>query len=107
MTRVQFRLSMPSCGSWNGKWSGEGRNYSIAHNMTDKGADALMGGMLVRTWSHRWEDGWCANISARIVPRGERLKKSDGFSGYDWMISNIIDHGDTRDKDELAKAVQP
>ena len=44
-------------------------------------------------WTHRWDDGWCAGICARVVPKGERLKKSAGFSGYDWMVANIIDHG--------------
>jgi hypothetical protein len=90
MKRIEFRLSMPSCGSWNGKWSGADFNYTIVRKFTDAIADKLM---QTASWSHRWNDGWCANISARIVPPGERLKKSDGFSGYDWMVANIIDHG--------------
>jgi len=29
--------------------------------------------------------------------KGERRPPSDGFNGYEWMVSNIIDHGNTRE----------
>lgn len=93
--RVEFLLSMPGARSWNGRWSGEGRNWSIVKTLSDAAAVRLLGERSEASWSHRWDDGWCALVSARVV-RG-RLPKSDGFSGYDWMVANILDHGDTRE----------
>ena len=95
MKRVEFKLSMPSRGSWNGGWSGAEKNYTIVKRLTDATADALLS---KGSWFHRLDDSWCAQVSAREIRKGERLKKSDGFSGYDWMVVNIIDHGDTQDR---------
>jgi hypothetical protein len=106
MIRIEFRLSMPSSPSWNGAWSGAGRNYSIVKSLTDKAASALMGDKATRAWFHSWDDGWGARVSARVVMAGERLPKSDGFAGYDWMVANILDHGDTRDQKDIAKAAK-
>lgn len=93
MARVEFRLSMPSRGSWNGGWSGADRNYAIVRSLTTAQLDALMEGEPKRSWFHRWDDGWCAQITARVMSPGERVKKSDGFSGYDWMVANILAYG--------------
>lgn len=99
MKRIEFRLSMPGRGSWNGAWSGSERNYAIVRTMTDEAVKKLMGtdlGIAIsKSWYHRWDDGWTAQVTARIVPAGERLKKSNGFCGYDWMVTNILDHGNT------------
>jgi len=94
MKRIEFRLSMPGCPSWDGKWSGSGRNYTIVHKLTNTSFTKLMGSGVERTWIHHWPDGWTAQVTARLVPTGERLKKSDGFNGYDRMVRNILDHGD-------------
>ena len=99
--RVAFRLSMPGCPSWNGHWSGEGRNYIIVKSLSEDSAKILLAGEAEKSWRHYWEDGWCAQVTARVVPKGEKLLKSAGFCGYDWMVENILDHGDTRKKDEL------
>ena len=105
MKRIEFRLSMPGIGSWNGKWTGEGRNYSIARKISDKWANKLLSGKDTASWSHHWDDGWSARVSARIVPVGERLKKSDGFYGYEWMVSNILAYGAT-EKPQVAEAIK-
>jgi hypothetical protein len=89
---------MPSRGSWDGGWSGAGRNYVIVRSMRDADAAALLGGKGKESWWHLWDDGWAACVTARLMDRGERTPKSDGFSGYDWMVRNILDHGDTRDR---------
>lgn len=97
MTRVEFRLSMPGRSSWDGRWSGDGRNYTTVRSLTNEAAAKLFaveGGFTAhKSWTHRWSDGWCAQIEARIVRTGERLKKSDGFCGYSWMVDNIIRTG--------------
>jgi len=96
-TRVVFTLSMPSSPSWNGRWSGEGRNYNVVRSLSksDMKNSGISGGMT--RWYHRWDDGWCACIEASIMGKGERRPPSDGFNGYEWMVSNIIDHGNTRE----------
>lgn len=98
MVRVEFRLRMPGRPATS-QW-GEGRNYVIVKDMTDKAAASLFRGPLLtpthtHTWTHRWDDGWMAQITARIVPKGERRAKSDGFAGYDWMVANILRYGAT------------
>lgn len=98
MTRIEFKLTMPSRGSWNGGWSGAERHYLLVRTVPDDKAFVLMDeqGDSGR-WYHRWDDGWAALVTARVMGRGERVRKSDGFAGYDWMVRNILDHGDTRD----------
>lgn len=96
MKRIEFRLSMPGCPSWNGKWSGAERRYAILRKLADEDAAKLFGGAIEKSWSHHWSDGWTAQITARLVPSGERFHRADGFCGYDWMVENILDHGTTR-----------
>lgn len=95
MIRIKFSLSMPGVSSWNGKWSGKGKNYIKVKTMTDSRAKELFGDKNQRSWSHRWSDGWCACVIGTIMEKGERIKKSDGFCGYDWMVENIWLYGDT------------
>lgn len=93
MHRVVFQLSMPGRSSWDGRWSGEGRNYARVRDLSDDQVARLGISESPRYWTHRWSDGWVAEISARVVPAGEELAKSDGFNGYDWMIDNLIVRG--------------
>ena len=90
MKRVEFRLSMPGVGSWDGKWSGSKNNYTIKENLTDNKISILGLDNSDQSWSYNFGDGWCATVRARIVPKGEKLKKSDGFCGYNWMVDSII-----------------
>lgn len=96
MQRVVFTLSMPNRGSWNGGWSGSENNYTITKRLIDKTIARLGLDKGEQSWYHNWNDGWGASISARIVPTGERLKKSDGFCDYNWMVENIIQYGNTK-----------
>lgn len=88
--RVEFLLSMPNVGSWNGKWSGASRRYAIKRNLTNKYLEKMT---LPNSWYHSFGDGWAASVSARIMEPGERFRKSDGFCGYDWMVDNIVWYG--------------
>ena len=93
MIRFVFKLSMPNVGSWNGRWSGEERNYIVVKTMSDDwkiklGVSEAKG----NSWYYRWDDGWGASVSCRIAPKNERLPKSDGFCGYEWMIQSIMDY---------------
>lgn len=89
MIRIEFRLTMPGRGSWDNKWSGEGRNYLLVR---DVGAD-LAGQLDGQTWSYAWEGGWRAEVSARILPEDETLRYSHGFHGYEWMVASILQYG--------------
>jgi hypothetical protein len=98
--RVEFRLMMPGRGSWDGGWSGADRNYAVVRELSDEQLARLFDlspdfdlAKCRNSWSHRWSDGWVAEVSARVVAAGEALPKSDGFHGYDWMIDNLLATG--------------
>lgn len=87
-----FELSMPNRGSWNGRWSGENDVHIITKTDRDIGNKRILE-LDGKSFYYRWEDGWSACVSARIIDRGEatRLRKRNrGFCGYDWMVRSII-----------------
>jgi len=86
---VEFKLAMPGRGSWDNRWSGESRNFSIVKELDDARALYLNG----QSWWYSWPDGWRAEVSARIVRDVATLPPSHGFHGYDWMIESILAHG--------------
>jgi hypothetical protein len=90
--RVEFTLTMPNVGSWNGRWSGEGKHYTIVRRLTNADVNRLG---LPQSWYHNFGDGWGASVSARVLGKGERPKRSAGFCGYDWMVDRILRWGDT------------
>lgn len=94
MLKVEFRLSMPRVGSWDGGWSGSGRNYSIVKSLNKDRAGYLLKGRTERSWIYAFGDGWTVEVSARVVPKGERQQKSDGFMGYEWMVRSILSDGE-------------
>lgn len=93
---IAFYLSMPNCASWNGRWSGEGRNYVIVRNLgRSKAAQLRTAELDGKSWYYNFGDGWGANVSARVVEpkEGARLRRtSAGFAGYDWMVESILRH---------------
>ena len=89
MTRVKFLLTMPSRGSWNGEWSGDGHNYTLVRDLEDDAAEKING----HSWSYIWSDGWIARVRASIVSAGKARATSDGFCGYDWMVDSILRYG--------------
>lgn len=88
---IVFELSMPHSGSWNGKWSGEGRAYIRVKCDRD-----VPKALWDNDYYYRWDDGWEACVSVRHMPSVEARKlerKSVGFCGYDWMINSLIMRG--------------
>lgn len=88
---------MPSNNSWNGKWSGDGRLFAKVVNMgkTKRAAEKVNKILDEGSFYYRWEDGWCACVKVRKVnvEEANRLRrKSEGFCGYDWMVTSIIDN---------------
>jgi hypothetical protein len=90
---IEFKLSMPNVGSWNGKWTGESNYYArvikigkgkaeIAKQILDKGS-----------FYYNFGDGWGMSVNVRRVDSKEATKirkKSKGFCGYDWAIESIL-----------------
>ena len=100
MKKIEFKLTMPGKASWNGRWSGEGSNYTIIKKLSDKKVIELLPGDKAASWHYRWNDGWCACVTARIVKPKEKLIKSNGFCGYDWMVNNILLYGTIKEPGE-------
>ena len=88
MTRVEFKLAMPKRGSWDNKWSGDGKNYTLTRDVDDAQAVKLDG----RTWTYFWSDGWSVEVSACLVQDSAAQKPSQGFQGYGWMVDSILRH---------------
>lgn len=81
--RVIFELSMPSNNSWNGKWSGEGNQYTVAKTLSE----AKFQGLKPR-YTYNFGDGWVAAV--RVREANPREKASGKFCGYEWMIDSIL-----------------
>lgn len=82
---IIFELTMPNCGSWNGKDTGNKEGCFIFKNVDNKTAEKLIG----TNHYYNFGDGWGANIR---VTKGRKCK-TNGFRGYDWMVEEIIKYG--------------
>lgn len=91
---LEFKLSMPNIGSWNGKWSGEDEYFAKIITFRTKEKINRAKEMLEKGgYIYDFKDGWVASVSIRQVDSKEATKlrrKSKGFRGYDWMIDSII-----------------
>jgi len=88
---IAFILTMPSIGSWNGKWSGEDNLYAIVRAERSVPKDVV-----VKSFWYNWNDGWSACVSVEKVDcktGNTIIKKSRGFCGYNWMVDSIIKNG--------------
>lgn len=107
MTIICFELSMPNNNAWNGRWSGEGRQYARIIRFRPTKAQQTKAASILKEHSfyYNFGDGWGASVSAREVTSeaARKIKRtSAGFCGYDWMIQSIIDNGEITAKRRLA-----
>ena len=92
---VVFELSMPNRGSWNNRWSGETKRYIRCRREWGFSKETLKN-IINKDYTYSWSDGWTACVSVRKIDGRDAkklMKLSDGFCGYDWMISSIIRNG--------------
>lgn len=90
--KIEFTLTMPGRGSWNGGWSGETRQHIIYREVTGKRCVELD---LPKSWDYAFGDGWVARVSAQPASK-VRVRRAAGFLGYDWMVDSILLHGEIR-----------
>lgn len=91
-----FELTMPSCSSWNGRWSGARERHLLFMAKTGKADVTRMKELDGKSFFYRWDDGWCACVEAKAVTSREatKLKKLNaGFCGYNWMAESIFRYG--------------
>lgn len=101
MRYVMFKLGMPNVGSWNNKWSHKDRLFASIIRLPDRSKQSkIESEEKIKLWSgshyYDFEDGWGASVTVKEVDEKEAKlinKNSDGFSGYDWMITMIMNHG--------------
>ena len=91
---LSFRLSMPGSNAWDGKWSGSSRNYIRTRSFQSKKSIEKANQILDKGYFHyNFGDGWRAGVAVEEVDsrKAASLRRiSDGFCGYDWMITSII-----------------
>lgn len=88
---IVFELTMPHCGSWNGKWSQEHKLH-----VRTKDERKVPKECWDKDFYYSWDDGWAACVTTRRMSVNEARKlerRSDGFCGYDWMIRSICKNG--------------
>ena len=105
---LSFELTMPNVGSWNGRWSGEGRLYAIIKTFPKSIKQQNIAKEILKQKYHHYNfgDGWSAGISISRVSldTARRLRrKTQGFCGYDWMVNSIISHGKIMTRDQILK----
>ena len=101
-----FTLRMPRVNTWNGSWSGDGREYTICRSfntneMKEKAAKILQ----KENYFYDFGDGWVARVKVKEVTRQEATKikrVSAGFCGYDWMVTSIVNNGAINPDDKTA-----
>jgi hypothetical protein len=95
-----FVLTMPGKGSWNGKWTGDGEFFARAIPAFRYGKP-LYPNLKEGSYGYFWDDGWSASVKVTFITKSEAMKarrKSKGFCGYDWMISDLMKYGEIRER---------
>ena len=106
---LSFELSMPNSGSWNGQWTGKGSKYYRHRNVSKQEAEKILQGEKRNSWYYNFGDGWGASVSVEKVLSPEKNKReriSKGFSGYEWMIDEILKYGrilERQERQEMSK----
>jgi len=95
---LSFTLTMPQNNAWNGKWTGDDKNFVKTNDfrtgrLANRNANYIL---YKRDFKYDFGDGWIANVhieKVSVLQAAILKKKSDGFSTYEWMIESIMQHG--------------
>ena len=93
---LSFELTMPNVGSWNRQWTGQSSKYYRHRKASKQESEKILDGKERQSWYYNFGDGWGASVSVVQVSASEKNKReriSAGFSGYEWMIDEILKHG--------------
>ena len=93
--KVGFWLTFPKVNTWNGKWTGDGKSYSIIKPYNSKGK-ILYPDLKSGDYYYDFGDGWVARVEVKFITdkeAREEKKRSQGFCGYEWMVDSIIEKG--------------
>jgi hypothetical protein len=88
---------MPGVNSWNGKWSGEGKQYIRVLTVSNAKKTREKFEKLIGYHHYNFGDGWAAGVTVKEVDGIEKrklVKQSAGFCGYDWMIDSLRFYGE-------------
>lgn len=99
-TKALFTLSMPGVGSWNGRWSGQGKVHAYVKTAFMRGKPVFPN-LKEGDYGYDFGDGWFASVNVKFVTPSEAravMKKSCGFCGYEWMCNDICLNGKIRDR---------
>lgn len=104
---LQFELFMSKIGSWDGKWSGAGKQYIIIQAVDSNIFNRIItdtsisGNKLIfnpRKYSYDFKDGWEVTIVVSATTskslKLNKLYRKNGFAGYEWMVFSIIKHNE-------------
>jgi len=74
------------------------KEFTLVSSLTRKQCEKLGLGnhTVTRTWRYRFDDGWSVCIKGRTMQKGERTPKSEGFLGYEWMVTSIVDQNEIK-----------
>jgi len=94
MKTLAFVISMPNCGSWNGKFSGESNFYCAIRKFKESEfKNEKISEIIDKSFYYNFGDGWGASVKVELIDNKtatQYRKMSSGFMGYDWMIKSII-----------------
>ena len=94
---LAFRLNMPGVSSWNGRWSGEGKDFVKVVTIRGKAGETKGRQILSEdSFNYSFGDGWLSRIDVEQVDSAmaARLRRhSAGFCAYDWMVDSIVKNG--------------
>ena len=95
ITYAVFSLEMPGCGSWNGKWTGHGKKYSISKRIINR-RKSIYPLLKEASYLYDFKDGWVARVNVVFTTKTlavQAEKESDGFCGYEWMVNSLLKKG--------------
>ena len=94
--KIVFEFDFVRVGSWDGKWSGEGKVFARVLDLSSAEAEKIVADDSLVVFLYDFGDGWTGRVRAHAeddVRAALYETQSEGFCGYDWMIASIMSKG--------------